>query len=87
MNHDIGGRDAAQEREAGPQNAELIGDDISHALGHSWFFLPQTIRISVSAGRVTLTGSVRSQRERRMAAAAAWAHEGAVDVENRLVIS
>jgi osmotically-inducible protein OsmY len=34
-----------------------------------------------------LTGSVRSQCERRMAAASAWAHEGVIGVENRLVIS
>jgi osmotically-inducible protein OsmY len=86
MDHDIEGH-AAREHEAGPENAELIGDDIEHALGHSWFFDPQTIHVSVSAGCVTLTGSVRSQRERRMAAAAAWAHEGVIDVENRLVIA
>jgi osmotically-inducible protein OsmY len=40
----------------------------------------------VRGGKVTLTGTVRSERERRMAAAAAWAHEGVTDVENDLAV-
>lgn len=75
-----------QEPLAGPESVEQIGDDVTHCLGHSWFFDPQTIRVSVDAGRVVLTGSVRSARERRMAAAAAWAHEGVTDVDNRLAV-
>jgi osmotically-inducible protein OsmY len=67
-------------------SSEAVTDDIDHALGHSWFFDPQTIRVSIVGGTVTLTGNVRSQRERRMAAAAAWAHEGITDVENDLVV-
>jgi osmotically-inducible protein OsmY len=35
---------------------------------------------------VKLTGTVRSQHERKMAAAAAWAAEGVTDVENDLAI-
>ena len=66
--------------------AELIGDDITHCLGHSWFFDPQTISVRVDGGQVRLTGTVRSQRERRMAAAAAWAHEGIADVDNQLTV-
>lgn len=67
-------------------DAQLISDDITHCLGHSWFFDPQTITVRFEGGCVTLTGTVRSQRERRMAAAAAWAHEGVTDVDNRLAI-
>ena len=67
-------------------HAEVLADDIEHELGHSWFFDPQTIQVSISDGRVTLAGAVRSQRERRMAAAAAWAHEGVTDVENDLIV-
>ena len=67
--------------------SEAVTDDIDHMLGHSWFFDPQTIRVSVADGVVTLTGHVRSQRERRMAAAAAWAHEGVTNVENDLVVA
>jgi osmotically-inducible protein OsmY len=65
---------------------EAVNDDIEHVLGHSWFFDPATIQVSITDGRVTLTGAVRSQRERRMAAAAAWAHEGVSEVENNLVV-
>jgi osmotically-inducible protein OsmY len=72
--------------ESGP-DAETVMDDIDHALGHSWFFDPQTIRVSIASGRVTLTGSVRSTRERRMAAAAAWVHEGVTEVQNDLVVA
>jgi len=66
--------------------SEAVTDDIDHVLGHSWFFDAQTIQVSITSGKVTLSGEVRSQRERRMAAAAAWAHEGVTDVENDLVV-
>jgi len=77
---------ATLEIPAGSGDAELINDDITHCLGHSWFFDPQTIGVAVHKGRVKLTGSVRSERERRMAVAAAWAHEGVVQVDNQLVL-
>jgi len=67
-------------------DAEEISDDIEHHLGHSWFFNPENITVTVEAGRVTLTGAVRSERERRMAASAAWAHEGVTDVQNKLTV-
>lgn len=66
---------------------EVIEDDIVHALGHSWFFDPQTIRVSSRGGRIILRGVVRNARERRMAAAAAWAHDGVVDVVNELAVA
>lgn len=65
---------------------EHITDDIEHRLGHSWFFDPQTIVVTIEGAQVTLSGTVRSDRERRMAAAAAWAHEGVTDVENHLEV-
>ena len=67
--------------------AEEISDDIEHVLGHSWFFDPENITVVVEGGRVTLTGTVRSERERRMAASAAWAHEGVTDVQNDLTVA
>lgn len=67
--------------------AEAVTDDVDHVLGHSWFFDAQAIQVSIADGKVTLSGAVRSQRERRMAAAAAWAHEGVTDVENNLVVA
>jgi osmotically-inducible protein OsmY len=66
---------------------ETLNDDIQHALGHSWFFDPEAITVSITGGKVILTGNVRSQRERRMAAAAAWAHEGVTDVRNDLAVA
>ena len=67
-------------------DAEELSDDVTHALGHSWFFDPQTIKVAIKGGSVTLTGSVRSARERKMAAAAAWAEPGVTDVVNELVV-
>ncbi len=67
--------------------SEILTDDIDHVLGHSWFFDAQAIQVSITDGKVTLSGHVRSQRERRMAAAAAWAHEGVTDVQNDLVVA
>jgi|HubBroStandDraft_1064217.scaffolds.fasta_scaffold78721_2 osmotically-inducible protein OsmY len=67
-------------------SAEEVTDDVDHALGHSWFFDPQTIRVQVTDGTVRLTGTVRSDRERRMAAAAAWAVVGVTDVKNELTV-
>jgi osmotically-inducible protein OsmY len=67
-------------------DVEEISDDIEHHLGHSWFFDPENITVTVEHGKVTLTGTVRSVRERRMAAAAAWSHEGVTDVENKLTV-
>ncbi|MEJ0064460.1 MAG: BON domain-containing protein [Caulobacteraceae bacterium] len=67
-------------------DAEELSDDITHALGHSWFFDPHTITVSINGGAVTLRGTVRSERERKMAAAAAWAEPGVTDVHNELTI-
>jgi osmotically-inducible protein OsmY len=67
-------------------SVEEISDDIEHVLGHSWFFDPENITVVVKGGTVTLTGTVRSDRERRMAAAAAWSHEGVTDVQNDLTV-
>ncbi|HEY1448344.1 MAG TPA: BON domain-containing protein [Caulobacteraceae bacterium] len=47
---------------------------------------PSSDRSQIRGGKVKLTGTVRSQHERKMAAAAAWAAEGVTDVENDLAI-
>lgn len=65
---------------------EIVSDDITHFLGHSWFFDPHTITVAIAGGKVTLNGTVRSDRERRMAAAAAWEEEGVTEVVNNLTI-
>jgi osmotically-inducible protein OsmY len=81
---------AADEAEKGADraiSAEEIVDDVDHVLGHSWFFDPQTISVAQSGAVVTLKGTVRSAKERRMAAAAAWAVDGVTDVRNELTIT
>lgn len=65
---------------------ETVSDDITHALGQSWFFDPRTITVGIEGGAVTLKGTVRSERERKMAAAAAWAEPGVTDVDNQLFV-
>ena len=86
----MGGRHpgAAGEIDMADVGAECLDDDITHALGHSWFFDPQTITVRISGGAVTLIGTVRSERERKMAAAAAaWAEPRVTDVTNELVVA
>ncbi|MGJ4859714.1 BON domain-containing protein [Labrys sp. La1] len=68
-------------------NVSNISDDITHALDRSWFFDPQTIQVSAEGGQVKLTGTVKSQHERQIAAATAWRAPGVTDVSNDLVVA
>ncbi len=61
-------------------------DEIVHAMHHSWFFDPKTIEITAEDGRVRLTGVVKSERERQVAASTAWLGRGVVDVKNEIVV-
>lgn len=63
-----------------------ISDDITHALHRSWFFDPKTINVSAEAGKVRLSGTVRSWEERQVAAATAWGAPGVTDVANDIII-
>jgi osmotically-inducible protein OsmY len=67
-------------------NTSNIGDDIMHALHRSWFFDPQTIKVTAQNGKVRLTGTVHSPHERQVAASTAWAAPGVTDVENDITI-
>jgi osmotically-inducible protein OsmY len=68
-------------------DAANISDDIMHALHRSWFFDPNTIKVTAQGGKVRLTGTARSQHERGVAAATAWAEPGVVDVANDIVVA
>jgi osmotically-inducible protein OsmY len=59
-----------------------IAHDIDSAMGRSWFFDPETIKVTAEGGRVKLTGTARSPGDRILAADAAWAAPGTTFVEN-----
>jgi osmotically-inducible protein OsmY len=67
-------------------NTSNISDDITHALGRSWFFDPKTISVSAQGGKVQLTGTVSSWHDRQVAASTAWAAPGATAVENDIAV-
>jgi osmotically-inducible protein OsmY len=67
-------------------NVAEINDEITHALHRSWFFDPQTVRVSAEGSKVRLDGTVHNMHERQQAAATAWSAPGVTDVENRLEI-
>lgn len=64
-----------------------LADDITHALHRSWFFDPETVRVTADEGVVTLNGTVRTPHERQVAAATAWAAAGVTDVHNELAVA
>jgi osmotically-inducible protein OsmY len=63
-----------------------IVDNIMHALHRSWFFDPQTIKVSAQQGDVRLTGVVTSWHDRRVAAQTAWAAPGVTSVQNDISV-
>jgi osmotically-inducible protein OsmY len=67
-------------------NTSNISDDITHALGRSWFFDPKTISVTAQGGKVRLTGTVNSWHDRQVAASTAWAAPGATAVENDIAV-
>ena len=68
-------------------NAANISDDITHALNRSWYFDPQSIRVSAEAGKVRLSGTARSPHDKRTAAMTAWAAPGVTSVENDITVN
>ena len=63
-----------------------ISDDIMHALHRSWFFDPNTVKVSATGGDIRLTGYVSSWHDRQVAAQTAWAAPGATSVVNDLTV-
>ncbi len=63
-----------------------ISDNIMHALHRSWFFDPDTIKVTASGGDIKLTGYVNSWHDRQVAAETAWAAPGATSVVNDLTV-
>lgn len=63
-----------------------ISDSITHALHRSWFFDPQTIKVSAEGGEVHLRGSVHLPHDRQLAAATAWSAPGVTGVQNDIAV-
>ena len=63
-----------------------ISDNIMHALHRSWFFDPQTIKVSAKGGLVHLTGSVQLPHDRQLASITAWSAPGVTGVQNDIVV-
>ena len=63
-------------------DAKVVSDDISHALHRSWYYDPNTIKVSAKGGAITLTGDVSSWNARDLAGSTAWSAPGATSVEN-----
>jgi len=67
-------------------NTANVSDDIMHALHRSWFFDPQTIKVTANGGKVRLSGTAQSWHERQVAASTAWASPGTTAVENNITV-
>ncbi len=63
-----------------------ISENITHALHRSWFFDPDTIKVTANGGNIKLTGFVNSWHDRQVAAETAWAAPGATSVVNELTV-
>jgi osmotically-inducible protein OsmY len=66
-------------------DASNISDNIVDALHRTWFD-PKTVTVTTEGGKVRLTGTVHSWRDREMAESTAWAAPGATTVENDIAI-
>jgi osmotically-inducible protein OsmY len=66
-------------------SASNISDDIATALHRTWF-APRTVTVTAEGGKVRLTGTVHSWRDREAAESTAWAAPGATAVENHIAI-
>ena len=63
-------------------NTANVSDDITSALHRSWYYDPNTIKVSAQGGKIKLTGNVTSWNARDLAGTTAWSSPGATSVEN-----
>lgn len=64
-----------------------VSDDITFALHRSWFYEPQTIKVSAKGGKITLEGTVSTWQARELAGTTAWSAPGATSVENDIAVA
>jgi osmotically-inducible protein OsmY len=63
-------------------NTANVSDDITSALHRSWYYDPNTIKVTAQGGKIKLTGNVTSWNARDLAGTTAWSSPGATSVEN-----
>jgi osmotically-inducible protein OsmY len=68
-------------------NADDVSQNITRALHRSWFYDPNTIRVSAQGGKIKLTGQVTTWTARDLAGATAWSAPGATYVENDISVT
>ncbi len=68
-------------------NADDIGQNITRALHRSWFYDPNTIKVSSQGGKIKLTGHVTTWNARDLAGKTAWSAPGATSVENDIAVT
>jgi osmotically-inducible protein OsmY len=66
---------------------EAIAKDITAALERNAFLKAEKVNVSVSYGKVTLTGQVPSWTAKRAARDAAWYTLGVIDVDDQLMVN
>ena len=68
-------------------NADDVGQNITRALHRSWFYDPNTIKVSSQGGKIKLTGQVTTWNARDLAGKTAWSAPGATSVENDIAVT
>ncbi len=68
-------------------NADDVGQNIMRALHRTWFYDPNTIKVSAQGGKIKLTGQVTTWNTRDLAGATAWSAPGATFVENDIAVN
>jgi osmotically-inducible protein OsmY len=68
-------------------NADDVGQNITRALHRSWFYDPNTIKVSSQGGKIKLTGQVTTWNARDLAGKTAWSAPGATSVENDITVN
>jgi osmotically-inducible protein OsmY len=68
-------------------NADDVGQNIMRALHRTWFYDPNTIKVSAQGGKIKLTGQVTTWNARDLAGATAWSAPGATFVENDIAVN
>ena len=66
--------------------ASNVRDDIEQALHRSWYYDPNSIKVSADGSRIKLTGIVTTWNARQLAGSTAWSAPGATAVTNDISV-